>query len=70
MDQSVQRHHARELPHSLGQPLLFQYLVESDASPELVADMDGAGLTMMLSGNQFWIDGYVSVCVALPAVRR
>jgi hypothetical protein len=63
MDQPVHRDHARELSCSLGQSLLFQYLVQTNTPPELVTDMNSSGFAMEFGGDQFWIDGNTSAIV-------
>jgi hypothetical protein len=55
-DQAIEHHRAGEPPHGCGQAAVAQNAVEFEALPELVADMDRAGLAMALGGDPRRID--------------
>src|SRR5215468_6607469 len=69
LDQSVERHRARELPCPLGHPLRFEVVVQAEALPELVANMHRAGLAMALGCDQLGIDGDVFAAIELRLGR-
>src|SRR5215813_922309 len=69
-DQPVQSHGARELAGSLGKLTRFEDVLQTEALPELVADMDRAGLAMAFGGNQLGINGDVFAAVGLWLLRR
>ena len=64
-NQSVEHHRTGQLAHRLRQATVVQNTVKIETLPELKADMDRPGFTMLLSGDPRRIDGD-----QLPAAGR